>query len=131
MLLNNNKILVLEKLKINNKYVLMVMIMKEVIERIIKFRDDRDWKQFQTLENLAKSISIESAELLENFQWDDNIDVEHVEEELADVLIYSYLMAITMDVDIKEIMLKKIEKNEEKYPINKSRGKSTKYTELI
>ena len=89
--------------------------MKEVIERIIKFRDDRDWKQFQTLDNLAKSISIESAELLENFQWDtENINLKNVEEELADVLIYSYLMAITMDVDVKEIMLKKIEKNEKK-----------------
>ena len=89
--------------------------MKEVIERIIKFRDDRDWKQFQTLDNLAKSISIESAELLENFQWDtENINLKNVEEELADVLIYSYLMAITMDVDVKEIMIKKKEKNEKK-----------------
>lgn len=105
--------------------------MEEVIKKIIKFRDDRDWKQFQTLENLAKSISIESAELLENFQWDDNYDIEHVEEELADVLIYSYLMAITMNVNVKEIMLKKIEKNEKKYPVEKSKGKSTKYTELL
>jgi NTP pyrophosphatase (non-canonical NTP hydrolase) len=105
--------------------------MEEVIEKIIKFRDDRDWKQFQTLENLAKSISIESAELLENFQWDDNYNIEHVEEELSDVLIYSYLMAITMNVDVKEIMLKKIEKNEKKYPVEKSKGKSAKYTELL
>ena len=105
--------------------------MEEVIEKIIKFRDDRDWKQFQTLENLAKSISIESAELLENFQWDNKYDIKDVEEELADVLIYSYLMAVTMDVDVKEIMLKKIEKNEKKYPVEKSKGKSTKYTKLI
>lgn len=105
--------------------------MQEVIEKIIKFRDDRDWKQFQSLDNIAKSISIESAELLENFQWDsENYDIEHVKEELADVLIYSYLMAITMDVDVKEIMIKKIEKNEEKYPVDKCRGKSSKYTEL-
>ncbi|RAP48419.1 MAG: nucleotide pyrophosphohydrolase [Methanosphaera sp. rholeuAM6] len=104
--------------------------MEEVINRIIKFRDDRDWKQFQSLENLAKSISIESGELLENFQWNNDYKIKDVEEELADVLIYSYLMAITMDVDVKEIMLRKIEKNEEKYPVNKSRGKSTKYTEL-
>ena len=104
--------------------------MEEVIERIIKFRDDRDWKQFQSLENLAKSISIESGELLENFQWNDDYEIKNVEEELADVLIYSYLMAITMDVDVKEIMLRKIEKNEEKYPVSKSRGKSTKYTKL-
>lgn len=131
MFLKNNKILVLEKLNIKNNDKKRMMIMKEVIDRIIKFRDDRDWKQFQSLENLAKSISIESAELLENFQWDNNYDIEHVEEELADVLIYSYLMAITMDVDIKEIMLKKIEKNEEKYPVSKSRGKSTKYTDFI
>lgn len=104
--------------------------MNEIIDRIIKFRDDRDWKQFQTLDNLAKSISIEAAELLENFQWNNNYDIKEVEEELADVLIYSYLMAITMNVDIKEIILKKIEKNEKKYPIDKCRGKSTKYTEL-
>ena len=105
--------------------------MQEVIEKIIKFRDDRDWKQFQSLDNIAKSISIESAELLENFQWDsENYDIEHVKEELADVLIYSYLMAITLDVDVKEIMIKKIEKNEEKYPVDKCRGKSSKYTLL-
>ena len=105
--------------------------MQEVIEKIVKFREDRDWKQFQSLDNIAKSITIESAELLENFQWDrENYDIEHVKEELADVLIYSYLMAITMDVDVKNIMLKKIEKNEEKYPVDKCRGKSSKYTEL-
>jgi NTP pyrophosphatase (non-canonical NTP hydrolase) len=105
--------------------------MQEVIKKIIKFRDDRDWKQFQTPDNLAKSISIESGELLENFQWDNNYNIEHVKEELADVLIYSYLMAITLNVDVKEIMLKKIEKNEKKYPVEKSKGKSTKYTELF
>ena len=77
--------------------------MEEVIEKLIEFRDNRDWKQFHTLDNLAKSISIESAELLENFQWDDNYDKDDVEEELADVLIYSFLMAIAMDVDIKEM----------------------------
>lgn len=109
----------------------MVKKMEEVMEKLIKFRDDRDWKQFQTPENLAKSISIESAELLENFQWDSDFDKKHVEEELADVLIYSYLMAITMDMNVKEIMLKKIEKNEKKYPVEKSKGKSTKYTELF
>lgn len=109
----------------------MVKKMEEVMEKLIKFRDDRDWKQFQTPENLAKSISIESAELLENFQWDNDFDKKHVEEELADVLIYSYLMAITMDMNVKEIMLKKIEKNEKKYPVEKSKGKSTKYTELF
>lgn len=104
--------------------------MEEIIEKIIKFRDNRDWKQFHTLDNLAKSISIESAELLENFQWDNNYNKKDVEEELADVLIYSFLMAITMNVDVKEIMLKKIEENEKKYPVEKSKGKSNKYTEL-
>lgn len=104
--------------------------MEEIIEKIIEFRDNRDWKQFHTLDNLAKSISIESAELLENFQWDNNYNREAVEEELADVLIYSYLMAITMDMDVKDIMLRKIEKNKKKYPVEKSKGKSDKYTEL-
>lgn len=104
--------------------------MKEVIDEIIKFRDDRDWKQFQSPENLAKSISIESGELLENFQWTGDYNKEHVEEELADVLIYAYLMAITLNIDVKTIMLKKIKKNKEKYPVEKCRGKATKYTDL-
>lgn len=104
--------------------------MEEVIKRIIKFRDDRDWKQFHTPENIAKSISIEAAELLENFQWNSNYDKEAVVEELADIMIYCILLADVLDVDIAEIINEKISKNEAKYPVNKSKGSSKKYTEL-
>ena len=78
---------------------------------ILSFRNERDWKQFHTSENLAKSIVIEAAELLENFQWGDSIKVDDVNDELADILIYSFLMAESLGVDIEEIMLKKLEKN--------------------
>ncbi|MBQ6219526.1 MAG: nucleotide pyrophosphohydrolase [Methanosphaera sp.] len=104
--------------------------MNEVTEKIIEFRDKRDWKQFHTPENLSKSIIIEAAELLEHFQWDNQFDVNEVKEELADVLIYSILMAIELNLDINEIILEKIKKNDEKYPVNKSKGNSLKYTEL-
>jgi len=90
---------------------------KETINKIIKFRDDRNWKESHTPENLAKSIAIEAAELLECFQWDNNYDKKHVLEELADVLIYSISMADILDVDIDEIINDKIELNGEKYPI--------------
>lgn len=104
--------------------------MDKLIKRIIKFRDDREWKQFHTPENLAKSISIEAAELLENFQWDNNYEEEKVIEELADIMNYCILMADVLQVDIVEIMNKKIDKNELKYPIDKSKGISTKYNKL-
>lgn len=104
--------------------------MEELIKRVIKFRDDRDWNKFHTPENLAKAISIESAELLENFLWDSNFDKEKVKEELADVMLYCVMMADNLDVDIVNIMNKKIDKNEKKYPVEKSKGNSKKYTEL-
>lgn len=104
--------------------------MEELIKRVLKFRDDRDWNKFHTPENLAKAISIESAELLENFLWDSNFDKEKVEEELADVMLYCVMMADNLDVDIVDIMNKKIDKNEKKYPVEKSKGNSKKYTEL-
>lgn len=104
--------------------------MEELIKRILKFRDDRDWSQFHTPENLAKAISIESAELLENFLWDSKFNKENVEEELADVMIYCLMMADRLDVDIINIMNAKIDKNEKKYPMEKSKGNSKKYTEL-
>ncbi|WP_024614496.1 nucleotide pyrophosphohydrolase [Clostridium sp. Ade.TY] len=104
--------------------------MEELIKRILKFRDDRDWSQFHTPENLAKAISIESAELLENFLWDSKFNKENVEEELADVMIYCLMMADRLDVDIINIMNAKIDKNEKKYPVEKSKGNSKKYTEL-
>lgn len=104
--------------------------MQEVYDEIIKFQKDRNWKQFHTPENLAKYISIESAELLEHFQWDNEYDINEVADELADILNYCFLMADTLDLDVKEIVLNKIRKNAEKYPIEKSYGKSTKYSDL-
>ena len=105
--------------------------MKETMERIKKFRDDRDWQQFHTPSNLAKAISIESGELLEEFLWDnDNFNLQNVKEELADVMIYCIHMANTLDVNIEDIINMKMDKNEMKYPVEKSKGKSTKYTEL-
>ena len=105
--------------------------MKETLERIKKFRDDRDWQQFHTPSNLAKAISIESGELLEEFLWDnDNFNLQNVKEELADVMIYCIHMANALDVNIEDILNMKMDKNELKYPVEKAKGKSTKYTEL-
>lgn len=105
--------------------------MKETMQRIKKFRDDRDWKQFHTPSNLAKAISIESGELLEEFLWDnDNFNLQNVKEELADVIIYCIHMANALDVNIEDIINMKMDKNEMKYPVEKAKGKSTKYTEL-
>lgn len=105
--------------------------MKETMERIKKFRDDRDWQQFHTPSNLAKAISIESGELLEEFLWDnDNFNLQNVKEELADVMIYCIHMANALDVNIEYIINMKMDKNELKYPVEKAKGKSTKYTEL-
>ena len=105
--------------------------MKETLERIKKFRDDRDWQQFHTPSNLAKAISIESGELLEEFLWDnDNFNLQNVKEELADVMIYCIHMANALDVNIEDIINMKMDKNEMKYPVEKAKGKSNKYTEL-
>lgn len=105
--------------------------MQKTLERIKKFRDDRDWKQFHTPSNLAKAISIESGELLEEFLWDnDNFNLQNVKEELADVMIYCIHMANALDVNIEDIINMKMDKNEMKYPVEKAKGKSNKYTEL-
>jgi NTP pyrophosphatase (non-canonical NTP hydrolase) len=103
---------------------------KEIFSRVRKFREDRDWDQFHTPENLAKSISIEAGELLEHFQWNSDYNKKEVSEELADVMVYCIHMADAMGVDIKEIILNKMDKNEKKYPIDKAKGNSKKYTEL-
>ena len=95
-----------------------------------EFNKERDWDQFHTPENLAKSISIEAAELLECFQWSDVFDKTEVCEELADVLSYCIMMADELDVDIEEIVLDKLEKTKKKYPVDKARGISTKYNKL-
>lgn len=104
--------------------------MDKIKEKILKFQKDRNWKQFHTPENLAKSISIESGELLECFQWNNDFNKEVVVDELADIFNYCFLLAYTLDIDVEEIILNKIEKNEKKYPINKSKGISTKYTKF-
>lgn len=103
---------------------------QETIDRIRKFTEDRDWDQFHSPSNLAKSICIESAELLECFQWDDNYDIEHVKEELADVLVYCRNMLDKLGLDEDEIVNAKMEQNEKKYPVEKAKGKSNKYDDL-
>jgi Predicted pyrophosphatase len=104
--------------------------MKELINQLRKFRDDRDWKQYHTPENLAKSISIESGELLECFQWEKDFKLDKVKDELADVFLYCLLMADSLGVDLTEIAEQKLKKNGEKYPVEKARGNSRKYDEL-
>ena len=104
--------------------------MEKTIERIRKFRNDRDWSQFHTPSNLAKAISIEAGELLEHFLWDDNFDKQEVSDELADVIVYCIHMADSLGVNIEEIINNKMDKNEEKYPVEKCKGSSKKYTEL-
>lgn len=104
--------------------------MEELMNEIIKFQTERNWKQFHTPENLAKSISIEAAELLEHFQWNNEYEKQAVVDELADVLNYCFLMADALNVDVKEIVLNKMETTAKKYPISKSKGVSTKYDKL-
>ena len=104
---------------------------QETINRIRKFTEDRDWEQFHTPSNLAKSISIEAGELLECFQWSDTeFDIEHVKEELADVIVYCQNMLDELDLDADEIINAKMEKNEAKYPVEKARGTAAKYDKL-
>ena len=104
---------------------------KELLNKHIKFRDDRNWKQFHTPENLAKSISIEASELLENYQWGSrSADIENIKEEVADILGYLLLFCDSLDIDLLDVANKKVIKNSEKYPIEKSYGKSTKYNKL-
>ena len=104
---------------------------QQTIDRIRKFTSDRDWDQYHSPENLAKSIVIEAAELLECFQWsDDEYDLQHVKEELADVLVYSHNLLDRLGLDEDEIINMKMDQNEKKYPVEKSKGNSTKYDQL-
>ena len=104
---------------------------KETIERIRKFSEERDWDQFHSPANLAKSISIEANELLECFQWDEvNYDINEVKEELADVLVYCRNMLDKLGLDEDEIINAKMEQNEKKYPVDKAKGKADKYNKL-
>ena len=104
--------------------------MKKLVQEIKQFNEERDWDQFHSPENLAKSISIEAGELLECFQWNNNYDKDEVCEELADVFTYCIQMAMKLEVDPKEIILKKLDKTRKKYPIDKAKGVSTKYNKL-
>lgn len=104
--------------------------MKRAIKEIIEFNKERDWDQFHSPENLAKSIAIEAGELLECFQWDNNYNKEAVCEELADVVNYCIVMADKLNVDLEEIVLNKLGKNRQKYPVEKSKGSSKKYNEF-
>ena len=104
---------------------------QETIDRIRKFTEDRDWDQFHSPANLAKSISIEANELLECFQWSDTeYDISHVKEELADVLVYCRNMLDKLELDEDEIVNEKMSRNEAKYPVEKAKGKANKYNEL-
>lgn len=108
---------------------------KELQQEIIAFRDERNWKQFHNHKDLAISISLEAAELLEVFQWSGadvaaDKKIDKIKEELADVLIYSFIMANDLDLSIDEIVRSKIEANKRKYPVTKAYGSAKKYTEL-
>ena len=101
-----------------------------LMQRIDRFNKDRDWDQFHSPVNLAKSISIEANELLECYQWNDNANIEDVKEELADVMNYCLQMSMVLGLDPIDIMNNKMDKTEKKYPIDKAKGKSTKYNKL-
>ena len=104
--------------------------MEKLIKEIKQFNEERDWDQFHSPENLAKSISIEAGELLECFQWNNSFNKDEVCEELADVFTYCIQMAMKLEVDPEEIILKKLDKTKKKYPVDKAKGVSTKYDKL-
>lgn len=106
--------------------------LKDTIKKLLKFRDQRDWEQFHNSKDLALAISIEASELLELFLWKDSDDVneEKLKEELADILSFCFYLAHKHNLDINEIISDKIEKNNNKYPVEKAKGTAKKYTEL-
>ena len=111
------------------------MLRDETIQRGLRFRDDRDWRQFHTPKDLAISMSLEAAEVLELFQWSGtNLEctdkLPQLREELADVLSYCILLADVCGLDLDQIMNEKVDKNEAKYPVDKAKGRSAMYTEL-
>ena len=111
------------------------MLRDETIARVLRFRDERNWRQFHTPKDLALSLSLEAAELLEVFQWSSadltcQDKLPRIREELADVLSYCILMADVCGLDLDEIMNEKVSRNEEKYPVDKAWGNAAKYTEL-
>ena len=104
--------------------------LEELNQRIKRVNDDRDWNQFHTPSNLAKSISIEANELLECYQWSEDANIDSVKEELADVMNYCLQLAQVLNVDIIDIIHAKMDKNEKKYPVEKAKGVATKYDKL-
>jgi NTP pyrophosphatase (non-canonical NTP hydrolase) len=109
--------------------------LKDISTALVNFRDDRDWEQFHDSKNLATAISIEAAELNELFLWktvkeSEEVDKEKLKEELADVFAYAFLLAEKHKLDVKQIVLDKIKRNGEKYPIDKAKGTAKKYNEL-
>jgi len=105
---------------------------KEIIEELLTFRNERDWEQFHNPKDLALALNVEAGELLEVFLWKkpEEANFEKVKEELADVFAFAFLMAEKYDLDVKTIVLDKIKKNAEKYPVNKAKGSAKKYNEL-
>ncbi len=105
---------------------------KEIAKALHQFRDERDWEQFHNEKDLALALNIEAAELLEVFLWKspENANINQVKEELADVFTFAILLAEKYDLDVKQIVFDKLEKNAQKYPIEKSKGIAKKYTEL-
>ena len=104
----------------------------DITTALLHFRNERDWEQFHNPKDLALAINVEASELLELFLWKDPKDanIEKVKEELADVFAFAFLLAEKYNLDVKEIVLDKIKKNAEKYPVDKAKGKATKYNEL-
>lgn len=108
---------------------------KDTLEKIFKFRDERDWKKFHNGKDLALSLTLEATELLEVYQWsgaDLNVEdkIEKIKEELADIIMYSMLIADRYNLDVNEIVLNKLHENEKKYPVEKAKGTYKKYTDL-
>lgn len=106
------------------------MLSDDMIRAVLAFRDERDWAQFHSPQNLAKSIAIEAGELVECYQWADSADPDRVASELADVLTYGILLADRLGLDLDTIVRDKLEESRAKYPVEKARGKSTKYDAL-
>ena len=108
--------------------------MTSSMDKVNQFRDERNWRQFHNEKDLALSITLEASELLEIFQWKTAVEgvenLDAIKDELADVLIYAYMLADNLNLDIDDIIERKLIKNKEKYPVEKSRNNNSKYTEL-
>ena len=105
---------------------------QEIIQALVQFRNERDWEQFHNPKDLALAVNVEAAELLELFLWKDasEADINKVKEELADVFAYAFLLAEKYNLNVRDIVLDKIKRNAEKYPVDKAKGTAKKYNEL-